>query len=460
MIKKSVPSNAPRITVPLTCVMYLLLLLLLYLWMLNGARCLDGCGPYHNPTSVADLDGDGHLDVVLANLRHETDTIFWAGPTLWFNQSGGKFTPRRVDMGGPSTATGDLDGDGDADIVQMDYTASIFLNQGGAQGGQTGTFKRWRSIALHENQHNWSTPGNVVLGDLDNDGRLDALVTYCCSNLFYPQPVDLSPSPFLPFVWINAVDENGFLVGRSFNLTSVGDLPMRPALGDLDGDGDLDIFAAIQPPRFGRYGSGYRVLLNDGSGNFLDSGQRLAEAGPVRKNPGEILVFVQRLLLPAFGNAATQAPGIPVALGDLDGDGDLDALAAKSYGALIWTNQGGAQGGQAGIFKPSQQRIYGRGSTEAVFLADLDADGDLDALVATKSQAVIWWNDGQAGFTSSRQRLRFTERHGLALGDFDGNGSIDVIAAAYDADYRLWINQGDGRLLNGKRVLTYKDPPS
>ncbi|MEJ2079970.1 MAG: FG-GAP-like repeat-containing protein, partial [Acidobacteriota bacterium] len=81
---------------------------------------------------MADLDGDGDLDVVLSNLRHETETTFWAGPTLWINQGGGRFTPHRVDFGGPSTAAGDVDGDGDADIVQMDYTARLYLNQGGA----------------------------------------------------------------------------------------------------------------------------------------------------------------------------------------------------------------------------------------------------------------------------------------------------------------------------------------
>ena len=55
----------------------------------NLAQCIDGCGPYHNTTSVADLDGDGDLDVVLNNLRHETGTIIWAGAMLWINQGGG-----------------------------------------------------------------------------------------------------------------------------------------------------------------------------------------------------------------------------------------------------------------------------------------------------------------------------------------------------------------------------------
>ena len=55
------------------------------------SKCIDGCGPYHNRASVADLDGDGDLDVVASGLRHETDTIVWAGATLWINQGGGRF---------------------------------------------------------------------------------------------------------------------------------------------------------------------------------------------------------------------------------------------------------------------------------------------------------------------------------------------------------------------------------
>jgi hypothetical protein len=120
----------------------------------------------------------------------------------------------------------------------------------------------------------------------------------------------------------------------------------------------------------------------------------------------------------------------------------------KISGAAVWINQGGAQGGQGGIFAGSDQRIPG-GSTEAVFLADLNGDGHLDALVAGKSQAAIWWNDGQAAFRDSGQRLRYTERHGLGVGDLNGDSYLDVFSAAYDIEFHLWLNQGDGRLQEG-----------
>jgi hypothetical protein len=383
------------------------------------ANCIDGCGPYHQTTSVADLDGDGDLDILLSGLRHESETIFWAGSSLWTNQGGGYFTTRSVDYGGPSAATGDVDGDGDIDIVRLDYRASLIINQGGDQGGTLGDFKQWRSIAPQKYRHDYSSIGTVVLADLRNDGRLDVLVSYCCSTLVDKRDDFL---PFLPWVWINTQDQKGSLKGQGLYLNSLGDLPMRPTLGDLDGDGDLDIYAASLPPKGSNYDSTDRILLNDGSGAFVDSGQRL-------DNPRKA------------GAAGSGA----VALGDLDSDGDLDATVATATGASIWINQGGAQGGQTGIFVKSGQRLGG-GHIEAVFLADLDADGDPDALVAGKAHATIWWNDGQAGFRDSGQRLDYTERHGLAVGDFDGDGDLDVFSAAGDFEFHLWLNQGDGRL--------------
>lgn len=426
---------------------FLLLLLAGMGSMVYVFNCIDGCGPYHNSTSVADLDGDGDLDVVLSNLRHESEAIFWAGPTLWINQGGGKFTPTRVDFGGPSAAAADVDGDGDVDILQLAGEGVVlYLNQGGVQGGTSGELRIWHTIRPAENLIFPGSHGSLQLGDLNNDGRLDVFVGGCCGVQFRENIGQEEYYPSLSWVWISAPDAKGRPVGSSLSLSALGDLPMRPALGDLDSDGDLDVFAAIQPPKKGgSYLSADRVLLNDGTGSFSDSGQRLAEAVQASGLSGGWYAVIQRLLRPWDWNAAHKSGSTAVALGDLDRDGDLDALVGKPAGAALWINQGGAQGGQAGVFAGSGQRLPG-GSSEAVFLADLDGDGDADALLAEKSRAAVWWNNGQAGFSDSGQRLRYTERHGLAVGDFNGDGHLDVFSSAYDIEFHLWLNQGDGRL--------------
>jgi hypothetical protein len=438
-------SNESKSIVHTRCAGVTLLLLLPLIpvaWCLYSiylAKCIDGCGPYHYTTSVADLDGDGDLDLLLSGLRHESETIFWAGSILWINQGRENFIPRKVDYGGPSAAVGDVDGDGDIDVVRLDYRATLFLNQGGEQGNTPGDFRQWQSIAPQNYRHDYSSLGTVVLADLNNDGQLDVLVSYCCSTVVDKRDDFL---PFLPWVWINTPDEAGSLKGQASYLTSLGDLPMRPTLGDLDGDGYLDIYAASLPPKRGNYDSSDRILLNDGSGAFVDSGQRL-------DNPRKA------------GAAGSGA----VALGDLDSDSDLDAMVATAKGASIWINQGGAQGGQTGIFAESGQRL-GRGHIEAVFLADLDANGYLDALVDEKApatfwwnlalsvagrsrqpvaanvQATIWWNDGQGEFRRSELVFPYREDASIAVADFDGDGDQDIFIGRNQDDYQVWFNDG------------------
>jgi hypothetical protein len=125
----------------------LLCLLAGYVIYTLGGR-IDGCGPYHHLTSVVDLDGDCDLDMVLSNLRHETDTIIWAGATFWINQGSGNFSQRNPSLGGPSTVAGDLDSDGDSDFAKLEaFKIILHRNQGGMQDSDPGDFNPKSSIS-------------------------------------------------------------------------------------------------------------------------------------------------------------------------------------------------------------------------------------------------------------------------------------------------------------------------
>lgn len=189
------------------------------------------------------------------------------------------------------------------------------------------------------------------------------------------------------------------------------------ALGDLDGDGDADAFVANDAGG----GEANHVWFNQGNGLFTD--------GPVL--------------------GTTNGHG--VALGDLDGDGDLDAIvagllpsrlaAAGSGSNQVWLNQGGAQGGVEGDFTPGN--AFGLFASYGVAIGDIDDDGDQDALAVGNSNQV-WLNDGNATFVAG-PAFPFQFSESVALADLDGDGWLDAVIAdsASGPDNRIWWNDGN-----------------
>lgn len=194
------------------------------------------------------------------------------------------------------------------------------------------------------------------------------------------------------------------------------------ALGDLDGDGDLDAFVTNWN------GKPDQVFLNDGTGIFTDSGQTLGKW---------------------FGTA--------VSLGDVDQDGDLDALVAnngeESYNApVLWLNDG------TGVFTDSTQRL-GFTNAYAAVLGDLDGDGDLDAYIANSSHNgakpadKVWLNDGKGIFSDSGQKLGSLYSLTAALADMDGDGDLDAVAGSWKTGPKIWLNDGKGTFTDSKIKL-------
>jgi hypothetical protein len=293
------------------------------------------------------------------------------------------------------TALGDLDGDGDLDalVTNNNQPNRVWINQGGAQAGTPGAFS-------DSGQTLGSSPSwDVGLGDLDGDGDLDAFI----ANGYNRQPNK---------VWINqggaqagtpgVFNDSGQTLGNS---TSRGVM-----LGDLDSDGDLDAITAND------YGEANKVWINQGG----------AQAG----TPGVFSDSLQSL-----GNSKSQAAG----LGDLDGDGDLDAFIANFGPDKVWLNDGN------GSFSDSTQSL-GNAKSHDVALGDVDKDGDLDAFAVGST---LWLNDGSGSFSDSGLNLISGFNYGVALGDLDGDGDLDAyVGNGSNLADRVWQNDGSGAFSN------------
>ena len=137
-----------------------------------------------------------------------------------------------------------------------------------------------------------------------------------------------------------------------------------------------------------------------------------------------------------------EAMSLSVVLGDLDGDGNLDALVGNEHVDKIWLNQGGQQGRIEGVFLLAGS-FGGRTQTRSLFLADFDSDGVLDVLAAGTNRARVCKNDELARFTAGQQ-FTFEPQHALAVGDLDGNGFPDIFAGSVNHDILVWLNDGQG----------------
>jgi hypothetical protein len=415
-------------------------------------------GPFKNWLEAVDLEGDGDLDAIVSHTRWEGVDISWAGVGKWVNQSDGRFELLRAEaaqpFGGFAAAAGDVDQDGDPDVFVQDFNIRLLVNQGGAQGGELGEYVTSGGINLPPgyNQGYRDMGGTIELGDLDGDGWIDAFIAGCCYGMDPGRAgADSLHAPSASWVWINDGRKERFQSGHTLPMDSLDGQPIRQAaLGDLDGDGDLDVFAALGKPTMGSIDSlEDLILLNDGTGRLV-----------------------------AFEQPLGETDSTSVALGDVNGDGRLDALVGTDSGARLWINQSDQIASGGALFVPAEQSFkarqtvkgrlqawfsraaeqlfglylpYGSTRTKAVFLADLDGDGDLEALLARMWGAEMWWNDGQGGYHRAEVDFAYREDTGVAVADFDGDGDVDIFTGRNQPDYQVWWNEGQGRFTAGNR---------
>jgi hypothetical protein len=314
-----------------------------------------------------------------------------------------------------ATAVGDIDGDGDLDLVVTSDAPdkiSILLNTG------NGSF----AAPIHIFLANGSSPHTPVTGDLDGDGDVDVAVSLKNSNAVQV-----------------IVNNAGTLVpGPTF---AVGAEPRDLAIGDLDRDGDADLVVS------NRSGNSVSVLRNDGGLVFsvasyaagtdprdLDLGDVTGDGLldiAVAAHDSDMIVILRNTGGAAFvaNPSISTAPRSPsgVTLARLDANGTLDVAASGSNNgvefAMVSLNAGG------GVFGPMAAFVLTGVDAGTMDAADFDGDGDNDLAILNRStnDVSLLRNNGAGGFGAD-QRFGVGSSPGhLVATHLDKNGVADLV---------------------------------
>jgi hypothetical protein len=374
---------------------------------------------------VGDFDGDGWIDLASGNYIPNSVSVL-------LNDRAGGFRPR-VDWGTTdqprSIATGDFDGDGLLDIVAASADSSarrvtILRNIG------KGEFYARRDYPMV------SEVNDVVLGDMDNDGELDAVTAVYLPNLNK-----------LGFLWGlgDATFEQPRYTDDWGNMQPTG-----LASGDLDKDGWLDVAVSVFSP-----GNGVLVLRNLGNRTFGVPDYYAAGGNPSdvaigdldgdtwldlvvsngSQNDSSIHVFRNK------GNGSF-ATGVrydvgykpnSLAIGDWDRDGDMDVCVTNLSAAITLMYNAGD-----GVL--SRVNHYVGTSQTTPELVDIDGDHWLD-IVLTTGWVTLLRNDRRGGF--GPPEVSNTPAGGIVLADFDRDGHLDA-AGVDGVRSEVCIGLGDG----------------
>jgi hypothetical protein len=351
-----------------------------------GRACMD--------VAHGDLDGDGDVDLVLAQ-EFFTDIVLRNDGTGGFERVDNAITEATGDN--EDLHLGDFDQDGDLDIITVQEdtrTHALLLNDG------SGTFAEAVGAIPRD-----SVANAVEVTDLDGDGLLDIVIGNAGPNVTL-----LNQPPGAQFV-----DEtlNRFL----------GDgTTQELLLLDVDGDTDLDMFVANEADN--------ALYINDGNGFFADETAVRLPAGDPRETR-------------------------EVDAADVDNDGDLDLVVANVQFSNTFprANQLLLNDG-AGVFTDVTDTAFaGLGINSDSFtvkFVDVDRDGDPD-IISPRNQlgaggsVVVWINDGTGVFANPSDTVFDASPDGslfdVEVADFNGDGLDDLYLCHRTGTDQLYFGQ-------------------
>ncbi|UCC61504.1 MAG: VCBS repeat-containing protein [Anaerolineae bacterium] len=359
--------------------------------------------------AFVDLDGDGDLDVLIG----------LCGQLVWYRRGGTIGNPTWTRVGGDpigygggscanSPGVGDWDGDGDSDLAIGEHWGVLrfFRNNGVPSWAEQG-------FSFPFDLGGDSAP---ALADWDGDGDLDMLVGQVWGNVHRYINVGNATNPawryddvLLTLPWTN--HPHAF-----------------PALADVDGDGDYDLFVGEGGWQGEGAGGNIHYYRNDGTPSL----------------PSWTLVTDAFLGLDVGGWSTP-------AFVDIDGDGDLDLFVGDEAGTLTFLENTGTATAPAWAAPAQPYAGLDLGSYSAPAFSDVDQDGDLDMLVGLESGSLAYVrNFGTATspawefVTTAHPQIHVGHQATPVAADVDGDGMPDLVVGDGDGGLNLYLYDGPG----------------